>query len=92
MAAIPSFSPKALGVSPSLPATTKERKIRRRTSWAKAASERITLGSGKTPEEAFSVYKYAKELTIKYLAEKYKLELDSRAYTALINYTVEITD
>ena len=54
--------------------------------------ERITLGSGKTPEEAFSVYKYAKELTIKYLAEKYKLELDSRAYTALINYTVEITD
>lgn len=54
--------------------------------------ERITLGSYRTPEEAFSAYKYAKELTIKHLAEKYKSEIDQRAYDALMNYTVDITD
>jgi len=43
-------------------------------------------------EEAFAVYKEAKELHIKSLAEKWKNDLDPRVYKALMNYVVEITD
>lgn len=42
--------------------------------------------------EAFSAYKNAKESRLRYLAEKWKSEIDPRAYQALINYTVDITD
>lgn len=56
------------------------------------SGDRITLRKLKTPEEAFAEYKYAKEMMIKYLAEKYEKELDPRAYNALMSYTVEITD
>lgn len=50
------------------------------------------LGAFDTPEEAFSVYKKRKEEVIKQVAEEYKDIIDSRAYKALINYEVEITD
>ena len=50
------------------------------------------LGCYETPEEAFCVYKHAKETHIKRLAEKWKDQIDHRAYQALINYQVEITD
>jgi hypothetical protein len=45
-----------------------------------------------TVEEAFAVYKVAKEIHIKNLAEKWKDLLDPRAYQALMSYEVLITD
>ena len=50
------------------------------------------LGSFKTEIEAFNAYKVAKEAFIKEQAEKWKDEIDPRAYKALMNYTVDITD
>ena len=50
------------------------------------------LGSFKTEIEAFNAYKQAKEEFIKEQAEKWKGKIDDRAYHALINYKVEITD
>ena len=50
------------------------------------------LGSFNTELEAFNAYKIAKESFIKEQAEKWKDKIDERAYQALINYTVEITD
>lgn len=50
------------------------------------------LGVFDTPEEAFIVYKKAKEDYIKEVAEKWKGEIDERAYQALLNYEVEIDD
>ena len=50
------------------------------------------LGSFKTEIEAFNAYKTAKETFIKEQANNWKLQIDPRAYNALMNYTVEITD
>ena len=50
------------------------------------------LGLFNTELEAFNTYKQAKESFIKEQAEKWKGKIDERAYEALINYTVEITD
>ena len=50
------------------------------------------LGSFKTELEAFNAYKEAKEAFVKEQAEKWKDEIDDRAYNALMNYQVEITD
>ena len=50
------------------------------------------LGCFSTPEQAFQAYKVAKENHIKLLAEKYRDQIDPRAYKALLNYKVEITD
>ena len=50
------------------------------------------LGIFNTPEEAFHSYKSAKESSVKYLAEKYKDQLDIRVYEALMNFTVSIED
>ena len=50
------------------------------------------LGSFNTELEAFNAYKQAKESFVKEQAEKYKSQIDPRAYEALMNYTVEITD
>lgn len=54
--------------------------------------KRVHLGLYKTPQEAFQAYKQAKENHIKLLAEKYRDQIDPRAYEALLNYKVEITD
>lgn len=57
-----------------------------------------SLGSGSylglftTVESAFSAYKKAKEDFVKEQANKWRDQIDSRAYEALMNYTVEITD
>ena len=56
----------------------------------KGASEH--LGYFKTEIEAFNTYKVAKESFIKEQANEWKSEIDPRAYEALMNYTVEITD
>ena len=50
------------------------------------------LGSFNTETEAFNAYKKAKEYFIKEQAEKWKLQIDERAYNALMNYTVNIDD
>ena len=50
------------------------------------------LGSFNTEVEAFNAYKKAKESFVKELANKWKGQIDERAYNALMNYRVEITD
>ena len=50
------------------------------------------LGSFNTEVEAFKAYKQAKESFIKEQANKWKDQIDERAYNALMNYTVEIAD
>ena len=50
------------------------------------------LGSFDSVTEAFNAYKVAKESFIKEQAEKWKSQIDPRAYNALMNYQVEITD
>ena len=50
------------------------------------------LGYFNTEIEAFNAYKTAKEAFIKEQANKWKSKIDDRAYEALMNYTVEITD
>ena len=50
------------------------------------------LGYYSTEIEAFKAYKEAKENYLKELAKKWKDKIDDRAYNALMNYTVEITD
>ena len=54
--------------------------------------KRKCLGSYNTSEEAFNVYKIAKEEFIKEKAEKYKSQIDFRVYNALMSYEVKITD
>ena len=58
----------------------------------KGKGKRDYLGHFKTEIEAFNAYKQAKESFIKEQAEKWKGKIDDRAYKALMNYTVEITD
>ena len=50
------------------------------------------LGLFNTELEAFKAYKQAKELYIKEVANKYKSQIDLRAYNALMNYEVNIND
>lgn len=52
----------------------------------------IGLGYFDSELEAFLVYKEAKEAYIKDVANKWKEQIDQRAYNALMNYEVEITD
>ena len=58
----------------------------------KSRGKKEYLGYFKTEIEAFNAYKVAKESFIKEQAEKWKGKIDERAYNALMNYTVEITD
>lgn len=50
------------------------------------------LGVYATPELAFEAYKVFKESFIKQQANKWRDKIDPRAYDALMNYQVEITD
>ena len=50
------------------------------------------LGFFNTELEAFKAYKQAKESFIKEQANKWKSQIDERAYNALMNYKVEIND
>ena len=59
---------------------------------SKGKGKRDYLGYFKTEIEAFNTYKVAKEAFVKEQANKFKSEIDPRAYEALMNYTVEITD
>lgn len=53
---------------------------------------RFKLGNYTTPEEAFQVYKTAKEDYIKEVAEKWRDYITDEVYQAMYNYKVEITD
>ena len=59
---------------------------------SKNKGKREYLGSFKTELEAFNAYKQTKESFIKEQANNWKSQIDERAYEALINYKVEITD
>ena len=50
------------------------------------------LGYFKTEIEAFNAYKKAKEVFVKEVAEKWKSQIDERAYEALMKYEVNIDD
>jgi len=54
--------------------------------------KRKHLGLFNTPEEAFQVYKLAKEAYIKVVADKWKDILDERVFQALMTYEVNIDD
>lgn len=55
-------------------------------------NNKVFLGSYKTPEEAFQVYKEFKEKVIKEVAEEYKPYIPDILYQAMYRYEVEITD
>ena len=52
----------------------------------------ITLGQSKDVEKSFQLYKRAKEVYIKEVAEYWKGRIDEQVYQALINYEVHIDD
>lgn len=54
--------------------------------------QHMYLGTYASHEEAFGIYKEAKTLHARELADRYKGVIDSRAYEALMNYEVLITD
>ena len=58
----------------------------------KSKGKREWLGLFNTELEAFNAYKQAKEAFIKEQAEKWKGKIDERAYEALMNYEVSISD
>ena len=58
----------------------------------KSKGKREYLGGFNTEIEAFNAYKQVKEAFIKEQANKWKSQIDIRAYEALINYTVDIDD
>ena len=59
---------------------------------SKNKGKREYLGFFKTEIEAFNTYKKAKESFIKEQSNKWKSQIDERAYLALINYEVYIDD
>ena len=59
---------------------------------SKGKGKRERLGLFNTEIEAFHAYKQAKECHIKEVANKWKDEIDPKAYEALMNYQVEIDD
>ena len=59
---------------------------------SKSKGKREYLGFFNTELEAFNAYKQAKESFIKEQANNWKSQIDDRAYNALMNSTVEITD
>ena len=66
--------------------------IKRFVSHIHQKSSNINLGHYDCPNEAFLVYKKAKEDYIKEIANKWKDQIDRRVYEAMINHEVEITD
>lgn len=54
--------------------------------------KRIELGTFRSPEQAFTSYKKAKESHIRRLAEEYRHCLRPEVFSALMAYQVELTD
>ena len=62
------------------------------TSYFKSVLRTKERNEFNSEKEAFQAYRVAKEAVIRQIAEQYKSQLDPRAYQALLNYTVEVTD
>lgn len=58
----------------------------------KKFGKQINLGTYKTIQEAFDIYKIQKEIYIREVAEIWKDKIPNNVYQALMNYNVEITD
>lgn len=54
--------------------------------------ERVCLGLFNTPEEAFQVYKEAKEKYIKEIADKWKGFIEPKVYKALYEFEIRESD
>ena len=67
-------------------------KIGKFRSQMNAGGKKRHMGLFVNPEEAFLAYKEAKEAYVKEVANKWKDQIDPRAYNALMSYQVEITD
>lgn len=57
-----------------------------------SSNKKSYLGVFDTAEDAFMVYKAAKESYVKEVAEFWKGSIDQKAYTALLNYQININD
>ena len=76
----------------SLIGTTFNKRLGKYVSQINKFNSKKHLGIFDTELEAFNAYKQAKEEHIKNMAKKWKDKIDDRAYHALIDYKVEITD
>lgn len=56
----------------------------------RVGNHRVKLGAFRTPEEAFRVYKKAKEAHVKKVAEENKDKVDKRVYDYLMNWEVPL--
>ena len=59
------------------------------TTYCKVNGKRQHLGLFDTPKEAFTVYKPFKEALCKELALKWKEEIDTRLFTAMMKWEVD---
>lgn len=64
------------------------KKMQRYVVKCRVKDEHVHLGSFKCPKEAFEVYKKHREESIRYVANKWKDEIDERIYEMLMNYEV----
>ena len=71
---------------------TYHKRVKRFAAKISINKKRIHLGYRDDPVSAFELYKEAKEQHIKKIANIHQGEMDSRAYDALMEYKVEITD
>lgn len=78
------------GCPPGVHFATREGKYKAQIKDQYSGSNQRYLGMSVDPLEMFYVYKKAKEEQAKFLAEKWKSQLDSKAYEKLISWTIEI--
>jgi hypothetical protein len=57
-----------------------------------AQAAKVHIGTFSSAEDAFLAYKDFKEQSLRILAKEYKEVISEKAYNALLNYRVEITD
>lgn len=81
---------KSRGVNPI--GVTFHKRIRKYAAKINHNAKRVHIGYYDDPVVAFNAYKKEKERHIKNVANKYIESIDPRAYEALMQYTVEITD
>lgn len=58
----------------------------------KCNSKDVYLGYFDNPEDAFNAYRDRKKIIITNMANKWKDQIDPRAYEAMINYDIDIND
>lgn len=68
------------------------KKERRYGAQIRISGKQVNIGFFDSEIEAFNSYKDLKEAYAKILANKYKGQIDDRAYEALLNFTVDVND